>query len=144
VLAITDAYKLWIMQQKAAAINAQPSIVIGLFTNNIVPSRTTLITNLVEATFPGYTRVLGPIVFGAPYFNAGQFAQIDRTTLAVFTPSSVGVGQLVYGYFVYFVGLSILLWAELNAAGPQLIGNSLLPYVVQVSMQESQFNPTGP
>jgi hypothetical protein len=138
MMAITDAWKLLAMSLKAAYLNSN-SCQIGLYTNITTPSRTTTLSSLVEASFPGYSRITGTLGMGAPYLNTGNFAQIDRSALAQFTPSSVSAGQNIYGYFVCLNAGGVLFWAENNPAGFSLVGATLIPYIVQVSLQESQF-----
>lgn len=143
MLVTTSFYEQLIMGVKGNTFtNWTPPLQVGLYTNNVTLTRNTTFSNLVEASFPGYARVnIG--AFGVAYLNANGFWQIDRSSLAVFQPASIGAGQQVYGYFVG-IPPGALWWAEANPAGPTLVGASLLPYIVQISFQESQFNPTNP
>lgn len=143
MLVTTSTFQQLIMQAKATYLAGLPFAYIGLFINVITITRATTQSMLVEASFPGYSRITSSLNFGAPYLNGSGFYQIDRVGLAQFTPSVITAGQNVYGYFVG-TGPNGLLWAENNPAGPTLVGATLLPYIAQISIMESQWNPTNP
>jgi hypothetical protein len=140
-MTITDAWKLKAMSLKLIQLNSVQYFV-GLYTNNYTPTRSSTLANFTEPTFPWYARQQITIP-GTQYINAGGFAEIDANLL-IWTPLTILPAQLVYGYFVYCPSLTQLMMAELNPAGPQPFGGSLLPFIIQWGLQESQFNPVLP
>lgn len=143
MLTATDWWKLQALQLKAQWLQTTP-LQIGLFTNPYTPTRSSVLGDFVQPTIFTSALLTGPLVFGVPYINAAGFAQMDRTTLAQWTPAAITAGQMIYGYFIYYPGLGQILWAERNPLGPLLYGTTFLPYVLQVTFSDSQFNPTLP
>lgn len=117
LLAIIDAYTGSISDVK-----------IGLFSNNVVPTVDTVLADLTECTFTGYSAVnAGP--WNDPAW-ASQGAAIQYATpAAVFnTVSPYTVGEVVYGWFITAGMTPVLLVAgtfaspvPMNAAGDQII-----------------------
>jgi hypothetical protein len=102
---------LALMQFLATGKALQPYV--GLFANNFVPTKTTALIDLIEASFPGYARqYLGNAV--------SVIAQADGSSLARWNPvvwasTAVMPGQVSYGYFVVQLDASLvvrLLWVE--------------------------------
>jgi hypothetical protein len=86
---------------------------VGLFANNINPTKLTALTDLIEASFPGYTRkyLAGP---------SSVQAQADGSCIARWNPvvwasTAPMTGQASYGYFVVQLDAALvvrLLWLE--------------------------------
>lgn len=145
MLVLNQNYEIGVMNQKATWLNQGGlNLQVGLYTNNYTPVRNSTLANFTEASFPGYARISLSAGWGSAYLNNNNFVEIDYRNLLVYTPSSVTAGQQVYGYFIWSLTLSQIFWAELNPAGPTLVGASLLPFILQLNLQESQWNPSSP
>jgi len=97
------------------------TIKIGLFKSNYTPQDTdTLATYAaIEADFPGYARQNTSGWSAAASDGAGR--QFTMGNFNVFTRSTTGAAQNIYGYFVYHDATGDLLWAELDPAGPKVL-----------------------
>ncbi len=89
-----------------------------LYTNDLDPDLETVLEDLVEATFPGYSAQIvqqwtPPILVGADAASYGDPVLWER--------SVSGLPQTIYGYYVTAGPTSDLLWAERRAAGPVVV-----------------------
>jgi hypothetical protein len=82
---------------------------IRLYQNNYTPVFASLQANFTTATFSGYADVL--LAQTTPIFDDGAERWRQNWTRATFTHNGGGVGQLIYGYYVYVPG-SEAQWAE--------------------------------
>lgn len=90
-------------------ISNPPGWRFRLFTNLVVPSRTNVLADFTEATFPGYAQITN-LVFDAATDEAGPKARVTRAAL-IWTRNVTGAPQTIRGYYV--VGTAnILAWAE--------------------------------
>jgi hypothetical protein len=100
------------------------TVKIGLYKSNYTPQDTdTLATyTAIEADFPGYARLETLNWSAAGSDGAGR--QFTKADFAIFTRSSTGAAQNIYGYFVYQDATGDLLWAELDPAAPKVVTNA--------------------
>jgi hypothetical protein len=83
--------------------------IVGLFTNTITITHTTVFADLVEATFAGYSRS-ATITWGTVFTNPSFFAEADGNTTQ-FNCTGSTTPETITGYFVVD-GSSQLLYAE--------------------------------
>lgn len=109
---------------------------IGLFTNNVSPTKTSTLATFTEATFSGYTRLVlnafeGPTNIGANVWQLSHANVIWQSTAP--TPA-----ENVWGYVVADSSWTTLMWAEKFGSaipvsvtgavvliGPRITGQSL-------------------
>lgn len=83
---------------------------VHLFTNAIVPTVDSIVSNFSEATFTSY--VAQSVVWNnPPYVNGNNQAEMTGGTL-VFVAGSAPTLQTIYGAFITDSGSTNLLWAE--------------------------------
>jgi len=77
---------------------------IGLFTNSIVIDETTVLSDLDEATFPGYARIPAvSIVWPDPAINIDGESESDGPTMTWEATSAPGSPETIRGIFVRIV-----------------------------------------
>jgi hypothetical protein len=106
---------------------------IALFTNNLYPTRTNLLSDFTIADFGGLTN-LQALVWAAPFLNSNQQAEVLGALITWLTTSSTGLPVTVYGYLIVDSAGTDLLLAErfanpvaFNASG---VSFSLIPRLV--------------
>jgi hypothetical protein len=72
---------------------------VGLYVNNINILPTTELTDLTEASFPGYARS-SAITWGSPYMAAGGTVQMVDGVVAFSGTGTFTTSQTAYGYFL--------------------------------------------
>lgn len=102
---------------------------LHLFQNNIVPSRTTVLADLVEATFDGYAAVA--INSWAVSVVSSHIAT-SLPTNQIFTKTSGATPNTIYGYYVTNNANSQLLWCERDPAAPFTMSVAGTQYAVQL------------
>lgn len=91
---------------------------LRLFKNNVTPTRATVIGDLVEADFPGYTPpTLDAIDWSSPSLTGDFHAQIQNV-LKTFTYTGSGGSNDIYGYYVTAASSADLKWVERNDSAP--------------------------
>lgn len=70
---------------------------LGLFTNNIVPTFTTVLAGLTEPTMTGYARAVPTF---ATMYGKPDGSIVLNTELVEFSAPSDATGQIIYGYFI--------------------------------------------
>ena len=87
---------------------------LHLFTNNITPNGTTALTDLTEATTPGYAPVTLAGASWTTVITNGAGLAVYSQQIFTFT-----TGVTLYGYYVTTIGLSPqLLWVEVFTNAP--------------------------
>jgi len=82
---------------------------IKLFINNITPDANTVLGDLTEASFAGYSFISIPsVAYPAPTINGSGQAESDSGTLNWTCTSSPGSPQTVYGLYVIMEDTSAL------------------------------------
>jgi hypothetical protein len=109
-------------------LSYQSDVVVGLFTNNIVITKDSVMADLVEASYPGYVRRQvsswsNPVV-------VGDTVQMDGAPVS-FEPTS-GTYQ-VWGYFVLRQD-GTLIWAELFPSQVTLAVGSPLTITPRITL----------
>lgn len=99
--------------RRADLVTNPPKLI--LFTNNYTPTTSTVLADLTEATFPGYSR--HTLDFSGSSSLASHVASLTPVA-EVFTRSAGGSGQDVYGYGVLDSTGTYLLWSERDPAAP--------------------------
>lgn len=99
---------------RQADLVANPPLLM-LFVNNITPDEDTVLGDLTEATFPGYTRQ--SIDFSPPGALVGHTWVLTPVAL-VFTRAAGAGGEDVYGYGVLDSTGTALLWAQKDPGAP--------------------------
>lgn len=73
---------------------------VHLFTNNITPSEATVLADLTEATFPGYTTGgVAITTWGAAYLDVDGNAIVDGNEVQ-FQPSDDTTPETAYGWYL--------------------------------------------
>jgi hypothetical protein len=85
------------------------AIKISLFKNNFTPVPATVIGDFTKADFTGYADVT--IGFNPSVTVAGK-GTLTATAAAAFIMGVPGTGNTIYGYYVWAVTGTQLLWAE--------------------------------
>lgn len=103
---VPTAERLAILAELIATGMVLDACKLILFANNIVPGPTTVLADLVEATFTGYS-AFGPIVWGTP------FSDVDATALVVggsheFVATDGVTPNVIYGWALTDTGKTIL------------------------------------
>lgn len=101
--------------------------VLRLFANDVHPSWNTVLSDLIEPSFPGYATLPltgwgGPIVTSQ---NTAMIATLTRT----FTMTSPGPASMIYGYFVTDPN-GYLAFLERDPAAPVEVSSSNPSYAV--------------
>lgn len=93
-----------------------PALEIGLYTNTITITDATQLSDLTEATFPGYARILTSIVAVAdPTINGDDQGELDSPTLTWAASGDPSSPEVIKGMFVRMPNegaIQKLLWAE--------------------------------
>ena len=89
---------------------SDPDLEIGLYVNNFTPVWETILSDLTECTAPGYARFNFLPSSWVP--NDTGSSPITNTYPPVLFSFTGPAGQTLYGYFVYDVNNSCLLYAE--------------------------------
>lgn len=82
--------------------------VLHLFKNNITPNNATILSNLTEADFAGYS---APTLLGGGWVTSSGDPSVATYAAQTFTCSATGVAQTVYGYYLTRGG--VIRWCEL-------------------------------
>ncbi len=88
--------------------------IVHLYTNNFTPDEDTVLSDLTEATFPGYNP--SAWTFDLETFVAHVYRCFALAN--VFTRGAGGGGDMIYGYYVTDNTDTTLLWAERDPAAP--------------------------
>src|SRR5689334_17620948 len=91
-------------------------VVLGLFTNNVTPSDTTVLTDLIECTGGGYAELT---LTGTDWTITQGAPSVASYALQTFTFSGVPGVATIYGYFIK--AGTVLLYAERFATAPLTI-----------------------
>lgn len=106
---------------------------VMLFTNNIVPTKATVLADLTEATFGGYARTT-LAGWTAPYVNMAGNYSIDNLDIQEFDGDGSGPDEAIMGYGVLNAGGTVLLQAEKFATPIQVSGGNVhLGILVRIS-----------
>lgn len=135
-----DDQKIRDLQAVVDAYNAG-GYQVCLCKTGFTPARDTDVATLLanEATFPGYARI--PLAGGTVAVGVdGSFRATATFNPCVFTVSTSGSPEDVYGYFVITAG-SALAWAQDRAIGPVTLDTAAQTYVV-VPGRKLQNNPS--
>ena len=109
--------------------SAGGALKLKLFTNNAMPSPTTVAGDLTEATFSGYTaRTLARASWSAPFTNGDGKAEIRYGTDQVYDFAS---NQSIYGYFLTDSSDVLLAVEKFAAVRNQIAGDQ---YVIQLGL----------
>jgi hypothetical protein len=84
---------------------------ICLFTNNIYPTRTNVLSDFTIANFGGLTN-LQSITWGTPFLNQNQQAEVRGTLVNWLTTASTGLPITAYGYCITDTAGAVLIMAE--------------------------------
>jgi hypothetical protein len=109
------------------ALNAGYPVYMHLFINDVAPSDGTVIGDLVEASFSGYSAQAITYWAAVSPNPAGGYS--STAPLAQFTNSS-GSDQTVYGYYVTAGPAGDLLWLQADPNAPVTVPNGQSYYVV--------------
>lgn len=116
--------------EAAALVSFYDSLFLGLYTNNVTPSPTTPFSALVEASFPGYSRV-SIAGFGSAFLNGSNQGEID-SVIQNLTLSTTGGPYPIYGYFlITAISGGTLIAIGPNTAAPVDLANAGDTYTVQ-------------
>jgi hypothetical protein len=109
------------------------AVKMHLYSNNFTPLVTSVLGDFTECTFAGYA-AQDIITWGA----AAVAAHIGKITAApnVFTRSTTGAAQNVYGYYVTDAANAVLEWGELDPAGPRVVTSAGDSVTVTAVMQD--------
>ena len=116
--------------EAAALISFYDSLYLGLYTNNVTVNPTTTFSSLIEASFPGYSRV-SINGFGSAFLNGANQGEID-STIQNLTLTTTGGPYPIYGYFLMTAPSGgILVAIGPNSAAPVNLANAGDTYTVQ-------------
>jgi hypothetical protein len=110
MLVVTDSGTIAIANHLATFWSTE-ALECRLFDNDYIPTTDTVLANLHEASFPGYSRFVVPTwavtgLLPGPH----QFIQGISPT---FTASSfLPIPQRQFGYYIYWLGPAVVIWAE--------------------------------
>ena len=109
---------------------------IGLFTNNVTVSDTTLIGALVEASWTSYARVSLPRSALTSAALTGNISYLGTSVVPQFT-NGTGGAVATYGWFMVGVTSGLLVVAQNFATPPASIpaGNVLTLYPFQIGLE---------
>lgn len=106
---------------------------VALFTTDFTPGRSSILADFVHADFGGLTNTK-PVVWGAPFLNLNQQAEVLGALVSWLTTSGVLLPINAFGYVLLNTAADDWLLAErfpapyvFNAGGPPL---SFLPRLV--------------
>jgi hypothetical protein len=111
---LTDAEILLAAELRQDDLVANPPLLM-LFTNNFTPDEATVLSDLTEATFPGYSRQT--IDFSPAATITAHVAKLTPVAV-VFTRAAGAGGDNVYGYGVLDSTGTVLLWAQKDPGAP--------------------------
>lgn len=110
---------------------------VGLFVNNITPGKSSIVSELTEASFAGYAK--RSLTFGLPKRDENGNIGMD-SGLSTWQPTDGVLPQTAYGYFVTnSAGTQLLGGAKFE--NPQTLTDALSALEVVVNVNVS--NPTG-
>jgi hypothetical protein len=101
--------------------NTPDNVKLKLFKSNTTPAETTVVADLTEADFTGYSAVT---LTGSSWSATNADPSVASYAEQSFTSSAGSQSQSVYGYYVVNNGGTILLWAERFSDGPYVIVNN--------------------
>lgn len=109
---------------------------IGLFTNNVTISDTTVIGSLTEATWTSYARVSLPRSALTAAALTGNISYLGTTVVPQFT-NGTGSGVTTYGWFMVGVSSGLLVAAQNFSGAPVTIAatNVLTLYPFQIGLE---------
>lgn len=121
-------------------VSSADVFIIGLFRNLLVPVRTTVLSDVVEANFAGYTpRMLTRSLWSESSLIDNK-AQSNWGSEFIQWYATSG-SQLLYGYYVRDADSNFLLWAQ-NFSGPKTVTDQD-PILIQPSLQATSiFDPS--
>ena len=122
-----DYQTIQIMEVKQTLFRGQDQYCF-LYVNNHTPAHDDVLADYTPASYHGASAQA--VVWSAPPAldgTGGGFLQADS---CIFRPSSGGLTQSVYGYYVQDMLTSDLLFAERFAGGPYTIGGTTDPFTV--------------
>lgn len=97
----------------SASISGVVNWQLILFVNDYVPTTATVLSDLVEATWPGYSRVtLNRSTWNTPTVSAGCATATYGSAPLVFYVGGVGSGVINYGAAYYDPGSAVLRWVQ--------------------------------
>jgi hypothetical protein len=97
------------------------SLTMHLYQNNVTPSPGTVLGNLTEATFPGYSPQ-AVSNWAAPAPDGSGVRYMTQATAVTFTFTGTGATNNIYGYYITDASNN-LLWAEYFAGAPIVMQN---------------------
>lgn len=98
---------------------AGQNLVLRLFQSNTTPAETDVAGTYTEATFAGYASLT---LTGANW-NTGT-GSVTYNAAQVFTRSTTGAVQNIYGYYCTQLASGILVYAERDGAAPAAVTNA--------------------
>ncbi len=107
--------------KRALNFSATGDVKLKLYSSNTTLSETTVVGDLTEATFTGYSAVT---LTGASWTVTSADPASASYAQQTFTSSAGSQNQNIYGYYVTNSGGTILLWAETFSDGPYNIVNN--------------------
>ncbi len=126
---VYDVAALAAQNAQVAAVGPIKGALFGLTIGAYTPTKKTVLTDLVEASYTGYARVIG--VFSAPARDINGNINIESQLLLwqeTTTPSS----NSITGWFLVDTGGTILYWMEVFATPYSLVDLlSELKFVVE-------------
>jgi len=106
---------------------------LHLFVNNYTPLVTSVTANFTEPSGSWYSPI-ALVSWGTAFVNGSNQGEIDEV-IRQWTAGGTVVSESVYGYFVTDSG-GLLVWAELNPAGPQPMSMAGQTYSVLARLVE--------
>lgn len=86
---------------KTAATGLLDGAICRLFSNNITPTKSTLLASYTEATFNGYAEIV--VTWNAAVVNAGDFRQIFSQLLS-WIAGAAPTPETIYGWYLVNTG----------------------------------------
>lgn len=137
-LVLTTAGLQWLLNSGRGGMVATPSLVLRLFRNDYVPVKSSLVTDMQEANFPGYAQInlnaWGPV--GPDANNDALVEETSRT----FGCTGSGTPNTIYGYYVVEPVSGVMLWAERSTAPPVAMDAGGKSYIVKPRVQLRNFS----
>lgn len=100
--------------------NFPANVQIGLFKNNLVPDKDTVLADVTAANFSGYSSATPAFDPATLSTDKGVMVQNPATD---FMHNGGGTSNTIYGYYVWDNGAGVLLWIELISPS-QLMSNN--------------------
>ena len=98
----------------------RPTLILKLFTNNVIPNANSRADDFKEADFLGYSPIH---LIGTEWTIQPGLPTVATYPPQQFKSDASQTVQGIFGYFVVETGGGILLWAERFNDGPYPIGN---------------------